>query len=64
KIGPFTLPVFIVLCMFAPFALSFICFFIYYYTIKRPHNRRQLADEPSQTTQIKKDVKVQVRSFV
>lgn len=64
KVGPLHLPLpwLIPVCIFSPFAASFIVFVIYRYTVTRWHNRRAMLEQGEQ--KVSEDVEMQVRGFL
>jgi hypothetical protein len=63
KVGGIPLPAFIVICMFGPFFLSFIFFLLWLQFVKKPRDKRQLADE-ARIEAGKQEVEMQLRGLV
>lgn len=66
KIGPIDLPAFVALCIFVPFALTFIAFIFWYYTVRRYKNKKQLKEQEKKAAAgegAERDVEMQLRGF-
>jgi hypothetical protein len=66
KVGPLQVPVpwLIPLCIFSPFAVTFIIFLLHRYTIKRYSNKRAALEEQEGEQEVSEDVELQVRRFM
>jgi membrane protein implicated in regulation of membrane protease activity len=64
NIGGIQLPAFIILIIFGPFALSYICFIIWHYTVRRYRDKKQLKTQAEQEEGRNRDVEMQVRGLV
>ncbi|KAF2649692.1 hypothetical protein K491DRAFT_697880 [Lophiostoma macrostomum CBS 122681] len=63
-VGGIQLPTFIIIVMFGPFALSFICFVIWHYTVQRYRDKKQLQKQVELEEGRNRDVEMQVRGLV
>ena len=63
KVGPIPLPLLVPLCIFAPFFVTFICFVLYRYTVKRYRSRSALLEQGFELQNSSKEVERQVRDF-
>lgn len=64
KLGSILLPAFIVIIMFGPFAMGFIGFVAWTYTVKRYQHEKQLVDEEAGMEDKQRGAEMQVRSLV
>jgi hypothetical protein len=63
RIGGIPLPVFICLTLFGPFLLSFILYILYVYIVRKPRDRKQLADQEKLEAGRHEHVQNQLRKF-
>lgn len=63
RIGGIPLPVFICLILFGPFLLSFILYILYVYIVRKPRDRKQLANQEKLEAGRQEHVQSQLRKF-
>jgi hypothetical protein len=64
KIGPIPLPWFIIMCVFAPFFLTFTLWVLHQQTVQRYRNKKLLQAQQEQERIAAKEVEMQMQQFI
>jgi hypothetical protein len=64
KVGSIPLPWFVPICIFTPFFIKFIVWFLYQHTVIRYQNKKAMLTQEGKGQEVSRDVEMQVRGFL